>query len=94
MFTPSCHHSADDAPYALYAPPPFNVWLEKFESLAHYHFLHKHVRVPTVSCSRCDESSRRRSQMNVELRTKDNDVRLRIAWHSGDISRYVPPPTT
>ncbi len=34
-----------ETPYALYSPLPFNVWLEPYERLAHYHFLNNHMNV-------------------------------------------------
>lgn len=38
MFFPS------DVPWALYAPPPFDLWLEPKLKLGHYHFLDTHVQ--------------------------------------------------
>jgi hypothetical protein len=34
-----------ETPYSLYSPLPFNVWLEPYERLAHYHFLNNHMNV-------------------------------------------------
>ena len=33
-----------DIPWALYAPPPFDIWLEPAQTLGYYHFLDTHVK--------------------------------------------------
>ena len=35
---------SSDVPWALYAPPPFDLWLEPKLKLGHYHFLDTHVK--------------------------------------------------
>ena len=35
----------NDVPWGLYAPPPFDVWLDEPRSIGHYHFLDTHMNV-------------------------------------------------
>ena len=96
-------------PWALYAPPPFDLWLEPMKNIGHYHFLDTHVSnerseflfvgvlnlgVPEICVA--DRRGNGGMQMNVYVTPKDNNLLLKVSLgDKSDITRVMKlPPTT